>query len=187
MKNGFTLIELMLAVAILAVVLTLGVPSLTEIIKNNRTASQINGLISTLNFARSEAVKLGNVAVTICVSTDQATCNRIPTWESGWIVFRDTNADGDLDAGETLLRVQPALSGGNTLRTSGFVDTDRIQFANRGTTNQTGTFTLCDDRRETKAYGVIINVSGQARTATDDDAPNDDIRNNHNGVNLVCP
>lgn len=186
MKNGFTIIELMLTILIVSIVLAIGVPSFTAAIQNNRIAGQINTLLSTLNYARAEAVKLGNTTVTICGSTDQAGCDT-SNWESGWIVFRDVNGNGSVEAGDTILRVQEALTGGNTLRTNGFAAATHIQFGNRGTTGQQGTFTLCDSRGATEARGTVINLSGQARSASDDNNPADDIVNLHSGGNVTCP
>lgn len=187
MKNGFTIIELMLTIMVAAVVLSLGVPSFLESIRNNRMASQTNILLSSINFARSEAVKLGNATVTMCGSTNQATCNT-SNWESGWIIFRDVNGNGTFDSStDTLLRVQEALTGGNTLRTSGFAAATHVQFRNRGEIASAGSFMLCDSRGAGKAKGIAINISGQARSASDDDATPDHIVNIHDGSNLTCP
>ena len=186
MKNGFTLIELMITITILAIVVAFGVPGFSNIIKNNRLASQTNTLLSTLNFARSDAVKLGNSTVTICGSSNQTACNT-SNWESGWIVFHDTNGDGVVDAGEQVVRIQEALSGGNTLRTTGFPSTALLQFDKRGEIVQQGTFTLCDSRGAAAANAVVLNISGQSRSATDDDDPQDGIVNISTGGNATCP
>lgn len=184
MKNGFTIIELMMTVMIAAIVLTLGVPSFMESIRSNRLASQTNILLSSLNYARSEAVKLGNSNVSLCRSTDSATCSNGSNWEDGWIIFRDVNGNGSLDGTDALLRVQEPLGGGNTLRPSGFGGATFVVYSNRGNTTQ-GTFTLCDSRGDEQARAIVINVSGQARSASDDDA--DNIVNDHDGANITCP
>ena len=186
MKNGFTILELMITVAIVAIVVTFGVPGFSTVIKNNRLASQTNTLLSTLNFARSDAVKLGNSTVTICGSSNQTACNT-SNWESGWIVFHDTNGDGAVDAGEQVVRIQEALSGGNTLRTNGFPSAALLQFDKRGEITQQGSFTLCDDRGATAAKAIVLNISGQSRSATDDDDPQDGIVNINTGGNATCP
>ncbi|MFZ5604947.1 MAG: GspH/FimT family pseudopilin [Pseudomonadota bacterium] len=186
MKNGFTIIELMLAVMVISIVAAIGIPGFQETIRNNRLASQTNSLIGTLNFARSEAAKLGNTTVTICGSSNQTACNTT-NWESGWIIFRDADADGAVDTGEPILRVQEALSGGNTLRTSGFPNLARIQFGNRGNISQQGSLVLCDSRGNTFAHAIVLNLSGQSRSATDDDTTADSIVNIHSGGNATCP
>lgn len=186
MKNGFTIIELMLTVAVAAVVLALGVPSFVGSIRDNRLASQTNILLSAINFTRSEAVKLGNSNVTICGSSDSASCNST-NWEAGWIIFRDANGNGAVDGADIVLRIQEPLTGGNTLRPIGFSVASHVTFNNRGTTPQQGTLKLCDSRGASKARGVVINISGQARTATDDNVPNDNLINIHSGGNITCP
>jgi type IV fimbrial biogenesis protein FimT len=190
MKNGFTIIELMLAIMVLSIVVAMGVPTLSSTIQNNRLASQTNSLLSTLNYARSEAVKLGS-SVTICGSSDQAACNS-SNWEDGWIVFRDSNGNGAVNAGETILRVQEPLSGGNTLRTSGFSSASNLVFNSRGMLAATGTFVLCDSRGASDARGVVMNISGQARAAVDENSPADAIVNLHRtnnalAGNVTCP
>jgi type IV fimbrial biogenesis protein FimT len=57
--RGFTLLELMVTVAVLAILLTVGVPSFRDLIQNNRVTTQTNELVTALNFARAEAVKRG--------------------------------------------------------------------------------------------------------------------------------
>jgi type IV fimbrial biogenesis protein FimT len=95
-ESGFTLIELMITLVVLAVVLALGIPSFQQFIKNNRLAGQTNDLVLAIQMARNEAVKRGSGAV-ICASDDQATCSENDNWTTGWIVFTDIGQDGNLD------------------------------------------------------------------------------------------
>ena len=187
MKNGFTIIELMITIMILALVVTLGVPGFSVTIKNNRLASQYNTLISTLNFARSESVKRNDKNVTICASTDQASCSNSSDWSTGWIVFVDADNNKAVSAGETLLRVEYGLEGGNTLSTVGFSSNTSLTFDSIGMITRTGTFVLCDDRGAEEALAVAVNKSGQSRPAGDEDSPADSIVNDHDGDNVTCP
>lgn len=99
-KRGFTLIELMVTIAILAITLGLAVPSFQEFVARNRLAAATNELVSALALARSEAVKRA-ARVTIA-SAD---------WTGGWQVFVDGGTAGDA-SGDTILRVfQPNASG----------------------------------------------------------------------------
>ncbi len=91
-SRGFTLIELMITLLLAAIILALGVPGFQDIVRNNRAATQSNELISALSLARSEAVKRG-ARVSLCPSTDQATCTGGTNWANGWIVFRDIAAN----------------------------------------------------------------------------------------------
>jgi type IV fimbrial biogenesis protein FimT len=85
-ETGFTLTELLVVTAIVAILLGIGVPSYRYITNSYRMSSEVNGLLGDLQFARAEAIKEGQT-VTTCVSADSATCTGGATWQNGWIVF----------------------------------------------------------------------------------------------------
>ncbi len=90
--TGFTLVELMVTIAIIGVLLIVGLPSLKAFMQGNQLVASTNELISAFHVARSEAIKR-NTTVTICESTDGTSCATTGNWEDGWIVF----VDGSLD------------------------------------------------------------------------------------------
>lgn len=111
---GFTLIELIFTVAMVAILLTVGVPSFQEMLRSNRAVAQANMFMSTLNVARSEAVKRG-VRVSLCSSSNQTNCTGGTNWASGWIVFVDTAAtDTDDPVVGEVLRADSTLPGSPT-------------------------------------------------------------------------
>src|SRR5215472_2171037 len=113
-QRGFTLTELLVVTAIVAVLLGIGVPSYRYITNSHRMSSEVNGLLGDLQFARSEAIKEGQM-VTACVSRDGATCDAgSTTWQEGWVVFQDVNNDQTVDPGDTVLHVQATFSGTDT-------------------------------------------------------------------------
>lgn len=99
-SGGFTLIELMTAIAVLAILMMVAVPSFTTLIRSNRLTSQANALIGALQYARSEAVSR-NTRVLLCRSDNGQQCASGAQW-SGWVVGLDSNRDGNVDAGAVL-------------------------------------------------------------------------------------
>lgn len=95
---GFTLIELMVTIAIAAILVTLAAPSFREFLVRNRTAAISNELIASIGRARNEAVSR-NICVSMCRSADGATCAATGNnWVDGWIVFTNANCDTSLTA-----------------------------------------------------------------------------------------
>jgi type IV fimbrial biogenesis protein FimT len=162
--SGFTIIELMIVLAIAAILAAIAAPSFRETIQNNRLVTQVNELQASLGLARSEAIKLNNNVIVCSINTATNKCGA--NWANGWNVFVDTDADGDFTAGENILRVHGAISGGNTLT----YDQSTMSYTGTGLsrTNIISTFTFCDDRDEASAKGVIINTTGRAGLATID-------------------
>jgi type IV fimbrial biogenesis protein FimT len=172
-QRGFTLIELMLAIAVLAVLLGLAVPSFLETVRNNRTISRNNEFIGALNYARSEALKRSD-AVSICASDDQATCSGATDWTAGWIVFADQDADGDMDGdpdgdpstddGEALLQAQGAAPREFTLNSGA---RSFVRFGPSGMSSAAEVFDLIRTGCVgPKARRVTVSVVGRVSTET---------------------
>ena len=162
-SQGFTLIELLVTLAILAIIAVIAAPSLQNFVLNNRIRSQAAALTSSLAFARTEAITRSTRVVT-CPGSASG-CNDTQQWESGWVVFVDTNNDAVLDVDETQLELHVALDGNNTLRGTTDVD-DYVSFDYAGRA-QSGTFVLCD-QRGFGDHAIAINVlaTGRSRNLT---------------------
>ena len=119
-SQGFTLIELLAVITIVAILMALAVPSFRAITNSNRIASEVNGLLGDMQFARAEAIKEGQT-VTVCTSADGATCAASANWQIGWLVFSDTNASATVGAGEPILRYQKPFPAGDTFVASNAV------------------------------------------------------------------
>jgi type IV fimbrial biogenesis protein FimT len=109
-QAGFTVTELMVVTAIVAILLSIGVPSFRYITNSYRMSAEVNGLLGDMMYARSEAVREGQT-VTVCVSSNRVACTGGANWASGWIVFSDPNGNQIVDAGEIVLRTQAAFTG----------------------------------------------------------------------------
>lgn len=102
---AFTLIELMVTIAVLMIVLGLAVPSMQSLIANNRSTTIANELVSSMYIARSEAVKRG-ISVSVCPTGNQNFTSCGNNWNLGWLVFvnPDENNTFSNDAIEVLIR-----------------------------------------------------------------------------------
>ncbi|NEV62963.1 GspH/FimT family pseudopilin [Thiorhodococcus minor] len=161
---GFTLIELLISIAMLSILLTVAVPSFTELVKNNRMSSNTNELLAALQYARSEAVTRKS-AVAICTSntgmeSDNPACIDTVNWHSGWIIFVDANNDGSRDTssgtGEILLHVREALDGGDVTAVGETAIAHGIRFFSDGTASSGGRISVCDNRGTSKSKTVSV-------------------------------
>lgn len=174
------MIELMLVVALAAVLLTLGIPGVQQLMQNTARSSSANEALAALQRARSEAVKRNNI-VTLCPSSDGATCTGGTAWENGWIAFLDddldsideaADGDGSLDAGEEVFQTGSSL-GGPTLRTT-FTG---LQYRSNGRMQtlagaSEAEFILCDERGPDEARVILIFRSGRTQVSETDLANN---------------
>lgn len=159
-ENGFTLLELLIVVAIASILMGYGIPALESFMKNDRLSTQINTLVGHLAMARSEAVAR-NLGAGLCASTDNATCSGTNDWSKGWILYVDIDGGGFSAATDTVLRVKQALAGNNTL-TSTFGS--RFEYDSRGFSDSgTGSFSLCDDRGVSFLKSISISNTGRVR------------------------
>ncbi|MCP4331659.1 MAG: prepilin-type N-terminal cleavage/methylation domain-containing protein [Gammaproteobacteria bacterium] len=164
-NSGFTLLELLITGAVISIVMAIAIPSMTTFTQNDRLTTNINSLIGSLSYARSEAVKRSQ-QVAVCVSSDTASCTG-GSWEDGWIVYIDADGSSTFSAGEEILRAQQTLDGSNTFTSTigtqvtydyrGFVDAASV-----------GSFQLCDAR--TGPFGKTVRVSTTGRVRFEDDA-----------------
>lgn len=168
-NSGFTLLELLITVALISVLAAFAIPSMRSFSQNDRLTTNINTMIGHLAYARSEAVKR-HAQVSICVSNDTVSCTGGNNWEDGWIVYVDADANGTFDAAtvnEDILRVNQALDGNNTLAPTAAYTT-QVTYDNRGFVTATGGFLLCDDR--SGDFGKTITISNTGRVRFQDNS-----------------
>jgi len=160
---GFTLVELMITVAIVGIVAALGIPSFQEMLRQNRASSLANELAASLNLARSEAIKQG-ARVSVCKSaniTDASpTCSTTANWQNGWLIFVDKGTSGSFDdSSDTRLKVgQPSNS--NAVISAGSTFTNYVSYLPSGSSPSNGTLDICvDDVKRS----IIIITTGRIR------------------------
>jgi len=161
-SNGFTLIELMVTMAVLAVLVAVGFPNFLSVIRSNRVVAANNETLCLLSLARSEAIR-NNSGGGVCGSATGSSCDG--DWNSGILAFADPDGSGTFETGETVLRYS---QGHPKLIVDGPENT-AISFDGRGR-RQAGadqTLTLRPDEcgSQPMQRTVTINSSGQARSA----------------------
>jgi len=155
-------VEMIMTVAVGAILLTIGIPSFRYVTNSNRIAAEINGLVGDLQFARSEAIKEG-VPVSVCISSNGTACagGGIVTWQSGWIVISSAANTG-------VLRVQAPFSSTDTFVANNAAGT--ITFNRDGYANGIATGTLIELHDSTNNHNwtrcLAITLSGLIASQT---------------------
>lgn len=172
-EPGFTLIELVIVIAVVAVLMSVAVPSFQSALAESRQVSVFNKMSGTLRFARSEAIKRSK-GVSICPFATNTSCGT--DWSAGMLVYVDARDDGAplvYDGEDATIRTIALSNSGISLQAHALLDTGTttattgsIRFNARGQPNWlNGTMVLCDARGSTHASALVMTGSGIARKA----------------------
>tara|TARA_R110001599_G_scaffold353823_1_gene599186 strand:- start:70510 stop:71130 length:621 start_codon:yes stop_codon:yes gene_type:complete len=185
-ERGFTMIEVMIVLVVVAILVTVAAPGFQNLIGNNRIISEVYTLRATLNNARSEAMAR-RAQVVVCPSVDGAACADSDDWSTGYIAFVDTDRDNVADPDdpdEEIIQVEAEeravdIAFNNAVRL--------VRFNAQGVAlGFDGAFTFCDDRGAEDARALIVNPVGTVRSARDTDTPEDYIVDDGAGDNVTC-
>jgi type IV fimbrial biogenesis protein FimT len=160
-QAGFSLVELMIVVMIVAIIGVIGGPVMIDTVKNNRVRAQADRILTTLNLTRSEAVKR-NLPVSVCRSSNGTSCTG--NWADGWIVFTNADADNTVDAGvDQVIRVYEGLNAGYTL--GGTLDGNSLTYFGDGSyAGGAGTINICSpDADPNRGWALMLNTVGRPR------------------------
>ena len=182
-NTGLSLLELLLAIALLSIILAAGATSLGGIIEQRRGGEVMRLLRGAIEFTRGTAISSGGLA-TLCPSRDGQNCGG--RWHEGMIAFPDANGDRIPDPGDALPRAFRFPAPAGSLRWRSFGNRQYLQMTAMGfTRNQNGNFTWCPANGEPRqARQLIVNAAGRLREAEDGDG--DGIREGGNGEALPC-
>ncbi|MFS2124355.1 GspH/FimT family pseudopilin [Pseudomonas sp. Pseusp97] len=145
--RGFTLLELMVTVAVLAILIGIAVPSLGDATLAGKLAASANDLVAGVAMGRSEAIKR-NTVTSLCVSSNGTSCGS-GGWEQGWIII----------SGSTVIQKHSAAPTGFKVTSS----VAKVDFQPTGVGNTQATITVCRSAPSAGSQERVVNVSATGR------------------------
>jgi type IV fimbrial biogenesis protein FimT len=159
--SGFSLVELMVTLSVMAILLGYGLPNFSGFMLNNYLDTERIRLTTSMTFARSYAINSQKYTV-VCPSISGESCDADSNWHNGWIVFIDENRNRELDATDEILRFENPMK--TQISATSSVYRSKIRYDGTGFSPGTNvTITFCDDRGIDYAKNLIINNSGRVR------------------------
>lgn len=163
-QRGITLIELLIALAIAAVLLGLSLPSFAALKARNDVAASHNLMMTGFAAAREAAIVHRAPAV-LCPGSSETGCRKDGIWDGGWMIWLDRNDNGSFDSSDTLLRSETGFDGELAIRSS--KHRSRVTFQPNGMAEGSNlTVKLCDSEG-TALRGLVTSNTGRTRSSTD--------------------
>ena len=152
-KLGFSLIELLVYLAIISIFTTNVAPSLNRVVAQERSTALTNTLAGALAYARTESIMKQKNVVT-CQSNDGIECNKSKNWHNGWIIFTDNNKNQLRDEDEQLLRVYGSISNGTMATFRNYY----LKYKPDGRAYPNGSFLICNPSIGTGKALIMANT-----------------------------
>jgi len=149
-ESGFSLVELAVTVAVVAIVAAIAFPNFQDVLRSNRVASASNELVASLSLARVEALRSPGGAG-LCASANGTSCGE--DWNAGWMVW--VNADSNDEPGGTDDRVLKFVQGRGNLSVTADADDGKLMFDRRGRPGASATITIVPSDQCPEGAGLV--------------------------------
>lgn len=165
--NGFTLIEMLVVVAIAAILASLAVPSFRTMLVKRSTQSAADTLVSDMRYARTQALQRSTrvVMCSLAINSTSACSGTTASWANGWLIFVDKNNDDIVNGSDEILRVQQPVANIASIQ-SAPVNSDHPQFrfeANGWTKSSSQTFVITPTGTVPAGSTQLVCISNQGR------------------------
>ena len=162
-QQGFTLIELIIALSMLSILTAYAIPNYRTFKLNKSMTTEVNRLVATINYARSKSIILQEHVI-LCATESYISCDGNSQWHLGWMVFVDFDRNKLFGENDLMLQNEISMTGNLTAKTS--QSRPRIRFDQTGFAPGTNlTIRFCDERGQEHGKAIVISNVGRPRVA----------------------
>lgn len=154
-EQGFTLVELMVTIALVAILLAIAVPSFSTLIESSRERATRDTLVSSIYAAKQQALSK-RINVYLCPTTNGTSCNAALVWGSDWLVYEDIDDNNNFSNGDIIVSYVDSKT--TQIRST----TGQIRFSPTGHSDA-NTFLVCSNTDNTIVYQIVLSRMGRVR------------------------